>query len=286
MILTHNAPASLERCLLAIASQSDPPAAVLVVDMASDPAVHVGGSESGIPVRVLRSDVNLGPAGGWAMAFNEFLRDQFDYAWVMDDDIVPKDDCLASLWREAAGYDEPPFMFPAVEEPDGTFGRWPGWVGFLIAKEIVAEVGVPNAGLFWWGEDSEYNNWRIPEAGHPRRAARDVVVRHDAVRHYESVPTWKYYYETRNLIYVHLYVKRTLGWFPRNFMKLMGRAFLRERAGYLDRIIAISRGVVDGVRGRLGIRYPVTALSERAHRGGEPSARSGSAPKAPENARP
>jgi GT2 family glycosyltransferase len=263
MILTHNAPASLERCLSAVASQSDPPDAVLIVDMASDPAVEARSFDPGIPVCVLRSDANLGPAGGWAIAFTEFLRGPFAYAWVMDDDIVPENECLAHLWRQADRIPEPPFVFPLAVQPDGSVEMTGSWCGFLIAKEIVAEVGVPKADLFWWAEDTEYNHWRIPRAGHTRQHAYDAIVRHGGVRQRASVPAWKYYYETRNMIYLHLYVMRTFGWFPRNFMKLMGRAFMRERSGYLDRIRAVSRGVVDGVRGRLGVRYPVTELRER-----------------------
>jgi len=36
----------------------------------------------------VRSEHNLGPAGGWAIGFEEFLKSAFDYAWVFDDDIV------------------------------------------------------------------------------------------------------------------------------------------------------------------------------------------------------
>ena len=36
VVLTYNAPESLERCLLAIAAQTTPPQAVLVVDAARD----------------------------------------------------------------------------------------------------------------------------------------------------------------------------------------------------------------------------------------------------------
>jgi hypothetical protein len=88
--------------------------------------------------------------------------------------------------------------------------------------------------------------------------------RHESLRQVRGVPTWKYYYETRNLIYLHLHIMRRLGWFPRNFTRLMGRAFLRERGGYLQRWLAIGTGIYDGVFGRLGIRYPVEPMTEHA----------------------
>jgi hypothetical protein len=63
---------------------------------------------------------------------------------------------------------------------------------------------------------------------------------------------------------LHLHIMRRLGWFPRNFTRLMARAFLRERGGYLQRSRAIGAGIYDGVFGRMGIRYPVEPMSEHA----------------------
>jgi GT2 family glycosyltransferase len=263
LVLTHNAPASLQRCLSAIASQTTPPGAVLVVDNASDPPVDRAKLDVGLPIRIVRSETNLGPAGGWAVALSDFLADAFDFAWVMDDDIVPERECLARLHDRAAEDPEPAFVFPYARQPDGTIGQWGSWCAFLIAKDIVEEVGVPRAELFWWAEDTEYCHWRIPNAGHPRVIAEGALVRHDAIRQGTGVPTWKYYYETRNLIYLHLHIMRRLGWFPRNFTRLMGRALVRERGGHLGRLWAIALGACDGVVGRLGIRYPVAPMKER-----------------------
>ena len=263
-MLSHNAPASLQRCLSAIASQTTPPAAVLVVDNASEPPIEGENIDIGIPIRVVRSEENLGPAGGWAIALSEFLADPYDFAWVMDDDIVPETDCLARLHDCGAEHGGPAFVFPYARQPDGVVGQWGSWCGFVIAKEIVREVGVPRAELFWWAEDTEYCHWRIPNAGHPRVIAEGALVRHDAIRQGDGVPTWKYYYETRNLIYLHLHVMKRLGWFPRNFTRLVGRALLREHGGYLRRFSAMAAGAYDGVFGRLGIRYPVVPMSERS----------------------
>ena len=261
--MTHNAPASLGRCLAAIAAQTTPPDAILIVDNASDPPLDSSSIDVGTPVRVVRSEANLGPAGGWAIAFTEFLQSPYEFAWVMDDDMIPEPECLARLWAEAELYPEPPFVFPLVEQEDGSTQQWGAWCGFLIAKDIVQQVGVPNADLFWWAEDTEYCEWRLPQAGHPRRIAHEALVRHDAIRQGDGVPTWKYYYETRNIIYLHLHVMRRVGWFPRKFAHLMGRAFWRERSGYLERLVAIGKGVLDGVIGRLGISYPIEAMRER-----------------------
>src|SRR5580658_1323937 len=87
LVLTHNAPQSLARCLAAIAAQTDAPDHVLVVDNASQPPVAASSlPSSGPSLQVIRSEVNGGPAGGWAIALQHFLAGDFTHAWVMDDD--------------------------------------------------------------------------------------------------------------------------------------------------------------------------------------------------------
>ena len=83
--------------------------------------------------------------------------------------------------------------------------------------------------LFWWAEDTEYLQWRIPEAGYPRQVVDGALVEHDAIRQGDGVPLWKYYYEARNMLYVNLHLKHRVGHYPRNLSKLVARAVLREK---------------------------------------------------------
>ena len=264
VVLTHNAPESLSRCLRAIASQTEPPQAVLVVDNASTPAVTRETFPDHLPeLTLIRSDTNGGPAGGYALALGKFTESDFKHAWVLDDDMLPDPTCLERLWVVAGRAPESAYVFPVSFQVDGSYGFWPSWCGVLIAREIVEAVGVPMEELFWWAEDTEYLQWRIPEAGYPIRMVDDAMVRHDPIRHGDGVPVWKYYYEARNMLYVHLYVKRKVGRYPRNVTKLIGRAALREKDGRLVRLQAIAKGLWDGARGRLGLRFPVEPMSER-----------------------
>ena len=122
---------------------------------------------------MLRSETNIGPAGGWALALRDFLDGEFTHAWLMDDDIVADPDCLATLWDAASDDPSSAFVVPISIQPDGSVGRYGSWCGFLIAREIVEVVGLPMAELFWWAEDTEYCHWRIPQAGFPRRVIDD-----------------------------------------------------------------------------------------------------------------
>ena len=264
VVLTHNAPSSLDRCLRAIAAQSTPPQALLIVDNASNPPVTLDQlPDSAPPVTLIRSEVNGGPAGGYALALARYLESGYDHAWVLDDDMVPDPDCLERLWVVASKDLEAAYVFPVSYQMDGSFGAWPSWCGFLVSRQIIEQVGIPMEELFWWAEDTEYLQWRIPEAGFPIRVVGDATVQHHSIRHGEGVPVWKYYYESRNMLYVHMYVKRRVGWYPRNISKLVGRALFRETDERGERLRAIAEGAWDGARKQLGIRYPVEPMKER-----------------------
>jgi rhamnopyranosyl-N-acetylglucosaminyl-diphospho-decaprenol beta-1,3/1,4-galactofuranosyltransferase len=272
VILTHNAPESLDRCLHAIASQSTAPDAVLVLDNASHPAVTSESlSIASIPVEVVRSEVNTGPAGGYHDALAHFLGSDFLHAWVLDDDMRPHEHCLERLWAAASEELERAFEFPALREADGAYRTWPSWCGFLVARQVIEAVGLPMSELFWWAEDTEYLQWRIPDAGYERRQIWGALVEHDGVRQGDGVPMWKYYYEARNMLYVNLHVKRRLGHYPRNVSKFLARALLREKDNRLTRVGVIAHGLFDGATGRLGIRYPVEPMSERTNLDGNQS---------------
>ena len=117
--------------------------------------------------------------------------------------------------------------------------------------------------LFWWAEDAEYCEWRIPEAGFPRRIIEDAVVHHDAIRQGGDIPTWKYYYESRNMLYYHLHVMHRVGRYPKKITSLVLRAILRQKKDRIGCLGAICRGLYDGAFSRLGIRYEVSSLHER-----------------------
>ena len=69
------------------------------------------------------------------------------------------------------------------------------------------------------------------------------MVQHDAVRQGARVPLWKYYYEARNMLYLHLHVMHRVGWYPRNVTKLLARALLRERGRRLACLRTIALGL-------------------------------------------
>ena len=223
---------------------------------------------------LVTSEHNGGPAGGYALALEHFLQTDYRHAWIIDDDMRPDPECLERLWVVAAKDPPRAFVFPISYQLDGTFGAWPSWCGFLVAREIIEEVGLPMSELFWWAEDTEYCHWRIPQAGYPLRFIEDAVVHHDAIRQGGDLPAWKYYYESRNMLYLHWHIMHRTGRYPRNFVRLIGRAAVRQKQEKFTSLVAIGRGFVDGAFGRLGIRYPIVPLRERSLARGSSDGRS------------
>jgi hypothetical protein len=272
VILTHDAPRALERCLAATAAQSVKPDAILVVDNASREPVDrlVAGIEH---CSVLRMTENLGPAGGYAAGLEVFRDSTFHFAWVMDDDCVPNRDALEAQLAIAS---PDGIVLAGVQATGDTRENGHGWWGALIPHEIVDRVGVPNADLFWWTEDTEYLQWRIPQAGFSVRWTDHPVMAISRARADESKPAWKYYYESRNQVFHRLHVQRThvvprpenlllrvrawRAW--RSVSKLAVRALLREREQRMRKLAMVVRGAFDGVRGKLGRTVPV----DSAHR--------------------
>jgi GT2 family glycosyltransferase len=255
IVLTHDAPESLERCLAALAAQTRRPDRILVVDNASRiPAVS---ADRTVPTEIVHRSDNDGPAGGHAAGLERFLQSGEDAAWVMDDDCIPAPGCLEALvgGREVSAPRS--LVFPLwVDGPTGAARFLPAWCGFLIGREVVERVGLPRADFVWWAEDTEYLQWRMLEAGVRTEHEAGAVVEHHRVRSTGPKPAWKIYYEVRNTIVYRVFVQRwTLTHLRLLFRSLVGLLVQACRAsGRRASLRAYACGVRDGCRQRLGLR--------------------------------
>lgn len=271
-VLTYRSPVALRRCLDALDRQTVPLEEVVVVDNdgGGEAGALVAEREGRFPVRVIGLDRNEGPAGGHAAGLRDFVARGSAWAWVMDDDVVADPTALESMLALAMG-DPGRFVTPLCRDLD-TGEEWAnsnGWWGVLLSRRAVEEVGEPDSDLVWWTEDTEYLQWRLPQAGYRRVEPEGAIVGVGRGRDSPSKPGWKYYYETRNQIHYRLRVqrppaggevprhltRRVRGWRAlRSTSKLAVRAVWRERAGRGQRLAMVGRGAFDGVAGRLGRR--------------------------------
>ena len=124
VVVTHNRAALLVECLEALACQSHPLAAVVLVDVAStdDTLERVADARLAdrLPLRMVRLERNGGGAEGFHRGVEAALEGDFEWLWLMDDDCEAPPDALAGLLASAPAADPATAaVLPEVVMPDG-----------------------------------------------------------------------------------------------------------------------------------------------------------------------
>lgn len=238
VVVTYNRADLLAGMLAGLQAQTHAPDAVIVVDNAStDRTADVLAAATNPGLVVLRTDENLGGAGGFHLGVQVAFEKGFDRLWLMDDDVVPAptclavlmatdEDCLAAVREDRSGalvekaalrFDlrNPLAIKPKtamVETTYGERGRMPALVevenvafeGFLVRREVVARIGLPDPTYFIFYDDVDYAI-RARRAGFRIWAVRDaVLVRQLDFDQQHDLAGWKGFYMYRNLFVVHL----------------------------------------------------------------------------------
>lgn len=245
VVVTYNRADLLERMLAGLARLDPAPDAVIVVDNASTdhtPEVLARAQETAglAGLEVLRSEENLGGAGGFHHGVREAHARGFDRIWLMDDDVVPAPDCLGVLLAQGPDFSD--CLMAVREDPDGhlvekaatrfdlrnplairpktgmvetAYGeraRMPERVelqnvafeGFMVRRAVVDAIGLPDPSYFIFYDDVDFA-LRARRAGYRIWAVRDaVLVRQLDFDQQHDLSGWKGYYMYRNLFVVHL----------------------------------------------------------------------------------
>ncbi|WP_275748240.1 glycosyltransferase family 2 protein [Nocardioides sp. YIM 152315] len=238
VVVTYNRADLLARMLEGLAALERPADAVIVVDNAStDHTAEVLEACDVAGLEVLRTEENLGGAGGFHHGVREAYARGFDRIWLMDDDVVPApdcltvlmardDDCLMAVREDTAGrlvekaatrFDlrNPIAIRPKkamVETDYGRRDRMPEVVevenvafeGFMVRRSVVDAIGLPDPSYFIFYDDVDFAV-RARRAGFRIWAVRDaVLVRQLDFDQQHDLSGWKGYYMYRNLFVVHL----------------------------------------------------------------------------------
>ncbi len=237
VVVTYNRADLLGRMLDGLAAQTHEPDAVIVVDNASvDHTRQMLEAHRGLPLQRIHLEQNTGGAGGFRAGVEAAYEGGYDRIWLMDDDVVPAPDCLALLMAEdeacvmsvredihghlvekaATAFDlvHPWSIHPKrsmVETDHHDRSAMPRRVelhnvafeGFLMRREVVEAVGLPDASFFIFYDDVDFA-LRARRAGYRIWAIRDaVLVRQLDFDQQHALDTWKGYYMYRNLFAVH-----------------------------------------------------------------------------------
>jgi rhamnopyranosyl-N-acetylglucosaminyl-diphospho-decaprenol beta-1,3/1,4-galactofuranosyltransferase len=239
VVVTHNRADLLGRMLDGLVVQTYPLGIVIVVDNASGDHTQQVLARDDLPLTVIRSDENVGGAGGFRIGMQTAYDGGWDRIWLMDDDVVPAPDCLAVLMavdpehadclmcvredldgilveKSATRFDlrNPLAIRPktaSVETSYASRGSMPALVeievvafeGFLVRRRVVDAVGLPDPSFFIFYDDADFA-LRARHAGFRIWAVRDaVLVRQLAFSQQLALDTWKGFYMYRNLFVVH-----------------------------------------------------------------------------------
>ena len=239
VVVTFNRADLLSEMLAALGEQTRRPDAVYVVNNASEDHtkdVLKAAQETGLPLHITHSPDNLGGAGGFHLGMRTAYEAGHDRIWLMDDDVLPAQDCLETLLdqqqpfvtavredrhgtlieKAATHFDlrNPLALKPkrsAVEDEYATREQMPERValhnvafeGPLIHRDVIAAIGLPDPSYFIFYDDADFAI-RARRAGFRIWAIRDAVLRRQLdFNQQHDLAGWKGYYMYRNLFVVH-----------------------------------------------------------------------------------
>ena len=192
---------------------------------------------------------NLGGAGGFFTGMKYVAEHEYDYCWVMDDDVVCHSDALQELVNaytkktdigfvcsKVVGINGCPMNTPTVDDRPSSNGeadysdliaesmikvKTATFVSVLCSVKTIKEVGLPYKEFFIWGDDTEYTN-RISLHHECYMVCKSVVVHKRAIQgslsfETETDPSRRkmYFYEMRNEAFIEfkynkLYLNRRM----------------------------------------------------------------------------
>lgn len=281
VVVTRNRRELLREALDAIAAQTRPVDALLVVDNASTDRTRELLESSYAAADVLRLERNEGGAGGFHEGLRAAHAAGHDLVWIMDDDVVPEPGALAGLldgrsasadrdpwllaskvlWRDGRlhpmnapipAWKEPGLLLETAERRAGLLPiRAATFTSLLVDRRAIDRYGLPEKRYFLWSDDLEYTA-RILRSERGFLATGSIVLHKTATPHTAITDGGeRFYFHMRNT----LYMLKGSAWTPLEKVSHARRlvlsvpSFLRHE-GFTPRAAAIvGRGLRDGLLG-------------------------------------
>ncbi|TCV94960.1 GT2 family glycosyltransferase [Luteibacter rhizovicinus] len=299
VVVTFNRRVLLEKCISALMSQSAAFEHLILIDNASTDGTRGWVRESGLTddprVDYICLESNKGGAGGFAAGLAKAVELGADWAWIMDDDAEPHANALEELLSVAV---EPGHIYGslavsgeetswtttlvgetrrtverAADVPASSQVQSLPFLGFMIHRETISRIGLPDTGYFIAADDIEYC-LRAERAGVKIIIAGKSRIEHPKSQRYLArlpgkpmiclqLPPWKRYYDTRNrlLIARKYYGFRLLTHtIPGSFVRLTAALLSEPRK--LAQLWAFSAGFLDGLLGLKGRRHAKWGISQ------------------------
>ena len=192
IVVTYNRKKLLLECIEALLKQTYPVTMITIIDNASTDNTQEFLEEKGYlnnqRINYIKLPQNTGGAGGFFEGIRKTKDLGYDYAWIMDDDVIVKEDSLEKLIDGAKklrnldqkvsflastvyGEKKEPMNVPEIDtEPtENGYSDWykylnngvipiksATFVSLLIDYDAINKVGLPCKDYFIWGDDTEY----------------------------------------------------------------------------------------------------------------------------------
>lgn len=206
IVVTYNRKDLLKECITAILNQSYAVSKLIIIDNASTDNTQEAVTESfsDSKIEYIRLDKNTGGAGGFYKGFVTAQNYNYDYLWIMDDDCIPKQNCLDELLTGFKNAAEASFIASSIYGPNNEFMNVPGvnltpssngyagwyekldkslvsirnatFVSLLICKKAIEKCGFPCADYFIWGDDTEYTQRLIKYYGPAYICGKSIAI--------------------------------------------------------------------------------------------------------------
>lgn len=183
VIVTYNRLEFLKECVHSVLNQTFSPDKVIIVNNGStDGTAEYLNSLNNSKIELIFQD-NIGGAGGFNTGIGKAYELNYEWIWVMDDDVEPFNDCLEQLLKYA---DKSKCIHPlrtfkdtnevfkwehyfdyrtcmpilhdnaSLRHKDYCFVNTACFEGMLIHRDVVKEIGLPKKEYFIAGDDTEY----------------------------------------------------------------------------------------------------------------------------------
>ena len=290
VVVTYNRKVLLEECLTALLGQTRPLDEIIVIDNASTDGTEDIIKTGFADITYVKLAENIGGAGGFHVGMKLAFEKGYDWIWVMDDDAIPMVDALEKLTNCPMMLEDRVYALAStVLNRDGSISLvhrrqfeakkleeraisadkyeqdyfqmdTSSFVGFLIGRKAIEEVGFPLKDLFIYFDDTEYS-LRIRKRGIMFTVPASKVVHGEGVDYSTKSITkkppleWSKYYLIRNNIYTYMEHGRPGLAF---YMKLLMRTLkgivgaLLFRRSKIKSVKLILRGTLDGLQGKVG----------------------------------
>ena len=102
VVVTYNRKKMLKECIEACLNQTYKDFTLLIVDNNSTDGTYeeVVKKYENKQVKYINTNKNIGGAGGFNLGIKEAILQEYDFAWVMDDDSIPEPNALESIIKK------------------------------------------------------------------------------------------------------------------------------------------------------------------------------------------